>query len=348
MAVNADTTKRTRILSGVQPTGILHLGNYFGAIKQHIELQEEGDGYYFIANYHALTSLKDPETLRKNTRDVAATYLALGLDPHRSVFFRQSDVPEVCELTWLLLTVTGMGLLERAHSYKDKTAKGIKPNAGLFTYPVLMASDILAYQSKLVPVGRDQEQHVEMAQDMAASFNHMYGEEVFTRPEPRFTQTPRVPGTDWERDEDGNFLRDEDGHRIPQKMSKSYNNTLEIFAEGKALKKAIGRITTDSIPLDDPMSPDDCLVFELCSLFMTEEELEDLRAKYEAGGFGYGGAKKTLIARIDDTFGPFRERKRELDRSPDTLEDILQDGARRARAEARKTLDHARQACGLV
>jgi len=341
------TTKNTRILSGVQPTGRQHLGNYFGAIRQHIELQEENECFYFIANYHALTSIQDADRLRGNTLDLAATYLALGLDPAKAVFFRQSDVPEVCELTWLLMTVTGVGLLERAHSYKDKIAKGLKPTAGLFNYPVLMASDILAYRPRLVPVGRDQEQHVEMTQDMAASFNHTFGREVFVRPEPRFTPTARVPGTDWERNPDGGFVRDPNGKRVPQKMSKSYDNTIEIFAEGKALKKAIGRITTDSVALEDPIDPDDCLVFKLCALFMTEEELADLREKYLAGGFGYGNAKKALRAKIDEAFGPYRERKKALDRSPDTLEDILQDGARRAREVARATLNEARQACGL-
>lgn len=344
----SDKTPETkRILSGIQPSGKLHLGNYFGAIRQHIELQDEGECYYFIANFHALTTLKDAEQLRRNTLDVAATYLALGLDPDRCIFFRQSDVPEVCELTWLLMTVTGMGLLERAHSYKDKIAKGARPSVGLFGYPVLMASDILAYQSHVVPVGRDQEQHVEMTQDMAASFNHTYGVEVFTRPEPRFTRTARVPGTDWERDAGGDFLRDESGRRTPQKMSKSYDNTIEIFAEGKALKRAVGGITTDSIPLEDPLVPDDCLVFALSALFLSLEEVEALRGRYTAGGFGYGGAKKALIARIDETFGPYREKKKALDKDPDTLEDILRAGGLRARSEARKTLDQARQACGL-
>ena len=343
-----DTKKRPRILSGTQPSGILHLGNYFGAIKLHIEMQDVGECYYFIANYHSLTTIQDADTLRDLSYDIAATYLALGLDPDKATFFRQSDVPEVCELTWLLMTVTGMGLLERGHSYKDKVAKGIKPSAGLFNYPVLMASDILAYQSDQVPVGKDQEQHVEMTQDMAQSFNHIYGEPVFTRPEARFTSTPRVPGTDWERDKDGDFLRDDQGARMPQKMSKSYHNTIEIFAEGKALKRAVGGITTDSKALEEPMDPDDCLVFALTALFMDEDEKADLREKYRAGGFGYGGAKKALIQKMDETFGPYRDRKRELDADRDTLEDVLRAGAARARAEARKTLDHARRACGLV
>lgn len=346
--VSEAAPRQARILSGVQPSGIQHLGNYFGAIKQHIELQTHNECFYFIANYHALTTIRDADALRRNTLDLAATYLALGLDPEKAVFFRQSDVPEVCELTWLLLTVTGLGLLERAHSYKDKVQKGIKPNAALFAYPALMAADILAYRPSLVPVGRDQEQHVEMTQDMAAAFNHAHGCEVFVRPEPRFTETARVPGTDWERDADGGFFRDEEGKRRPQKMSKSYNNTIEIFAKGKALKKTINGITTDSIPLEDPMDPDDCLVFELCRLFMSREELAELADRYRTGGFGYGGAKKALKEKIDAAIGPFRERKKALDANPDELEDVLRDGARRARAAARVTLDDARAACGLV
>jgi tryptophanyl-tRNA synthetase len=345
--VSGTLPRNTRILSGIQPSGRLHLGNYFGAIQQHLELQKHNECFYFIANYHALTSVRDAKQLRDNTRDVASTYLALGLDPDKAVFFRQSDVPEVCELTWLLLTVTGMGLLERAHSYKDKIAKGLKPTAGLFTYPVLMASDILAYRPEFVPVGKDQEQHVEMTQDMAASFNHTYDQEVFRRPEPRFTETARVPGTDWERDTAGDYARDDQGRRVPQKMSKSYDNTIEIFAEGKALKKAIGRITTDSQPLEAALDPDDCLVFKLCALFMTPGEQADLAARYRAGGFGYGRAKKALIDRIDQAFGPFRERKKALDADPDTLEDVLQSGAARARAVAGETLRDARRACGL-
>ena len=341
------SSKPKRVLSGIQPSGNLHLGNYFGAIKQHIELQNELECFFFVANYHALTTIKDRDQLREYVHDVAATYLALGLDPDRAVLWRQSDVPEVCELTWLFMTVTGMGLLERAHSYKDKIAKGIKPSVALFTYPVLMASDILAFRPHLVPVGKDQEQHVEMTQDMAQSFNAAFGRDVFVRPEPRFTKTARVPGTDWERTEDGAFQRNEQGERIPQKMSKSYHNTIEIFAEGKALKRAVNQITTDSIALEDPMNPDDCLVFDLCALFMDAAEQEDLRARYRAGGFGYGGAKKALIGKMDDLFGPYREKKKALDKDRDTVEDILRAGAAKARQVARATTDDARAACGL-
>ena len=337
-----------RILSGVQPTGALHLGNYFGAVKQHLELQETHECFLFIANYHALTSIHDRERLQIYTRDAATTYLALGLDPDKTEFWRQSDVPEVVELTWLLLTVTGVGLLERAHSYKDKVAKGTRPSAALFTYPVLMASDILAFKPALVPVGKDQQQHVEFAQDIAASFNHTYGQDVFDRPEPLFSETPRVPGTEWERDADGTFQRDSSGNRIPQKMSKSYANTIEIFAEGKQLQKRVGNITTDSVPLEDPMDPDDCLVFTLASLFMNREELHELDGSYRAGGFGYGRAKEKLATCIDKTFAPFRDRRRQLEQQPDFVEDILRTGAERARVVVRETLDEARAATGLT
>lgn len=336
---------RKRVLSGIQPSGNLHLGNYFGAIRQFVELQETLDCYYFIADYHALTTIQDRDRLRTYTRDVAATYLALGVDPERAVFWRQSDVPEVCELTWLLLTVTGVGLLERAHSYKDKVAKSIRPSGGLFAYPALMAADILAFDTDFVPVGKDQVQHIEMTQDMAASFNAAYGE-VLHRPEPRLSPIPRVPGTDWERDEDGAFKRDDAGNRIPQKMSKSYGNTIEIFAEGKALKRTVGGITTDSIPMGEPMNPDDCLVFQLTELFLDAPEAEALRGRYR-DGCGYGEVKKLLIAKIDERFGPHRERKRALLADPDYLEDLLRSGAERARAVARATLDRARDASGL-
>src|SRR5581483_7548382 len=244
---------RKRILSGVQPTGKLHLGNYFGAIKQHIALQEEALCFYFIADYHALTTVRDPKALRQNVRDVALDYLALGLDPEKAIFFRQSDIPEVTELTWVLATITNMGLLERAVSYKEKIDKGIDASVGLFTYPVLMASDILIYRSHLVPVGKDQVQHIEMTQDMAGKFNRAYGE-VFPIPGFRLTKESKVPGTDG------------------QKMSKSYGNTIEIFAEGNALKKPVMSIVTDSTPVEAPKDPDRCNAFALYSLFATEEE----------------------------------------------------------------------------
>ncbi len=318
-----------RFLSGVQPSGKLHLGNYFGAIRQHIQLQNEGEAYYFIANYHALTTIQDAKTLRANTRDVAATYLALGLDPAKAIFFRQSDVPEVTELTWLLATVTGMGLLERAVSYKDKIARGLQASVGLFTYPVLMAADILAYGSDVVPVGQDQVQHVEMTQDMAEYFNNTYQCRVFRRPEYRLDKMAKVPGTDG------------------QKMSKSYGNTIGIFSTGSELKKSVMGIVTDSTPLEEPKDPSKDTVYALYGLFATPEEQETMAERYRKGGYGYGSAKKELLTKVDSYFAPFREKRQKLLDSPSDVEDVLADGARKARAEARKTLDAAREACGL-
>lgn len=317
-----------RILSGIQPTSKIHLGNYFGAIRQHIELQQQGECFYFIANYHALTSVNDPVALRENTLDIALDYLALGLNPERAVLFRQSDVPEVTELTWLLATVTGMGLLERAHSFKDKVAKGISPNVGLFAYPILMASDILIYQSDIVPVGIDQVQHIEMAQDMAGYFNNTY-REVFKRPEAQLSSTPKVPGTDG------------------QKMSKSYRNTIEVFAEGSVLKKAVMGIVTDSQPVELPKDPDTNNVYQIYALFASEAEKTEMRERFLRGGYGYGQAKKALLEKIDEYFAPARARRKELADSRDYVEGVLKKGAEVARAEAVKTLKEARKACGL-
>jgi tryptophanyl-tRNA synthetase len=272
--------KRPRILSGVQPSGKLHLGNYFGAIRQHIALQSEGECFFFIADLHALTTIQDAKELRENSRAVALDYLALGLDPEKTVFFRQSDVPEVTELAWVLSTVTGMGLLERAHSYKDKLARGLAPSVGLFTYPVLMAADILIYKSNLVPVGQDQIQHIEMTRDMAGYFNQAY-RAVFPLPEARLDEAPLVPGVDG------------------KKMSKSYGNTIEIFAEGKALSSTVMRIVTDSTPVEAPKDPEKDNVFALYSLFASEEERGALAGRYRAGGTGYGEAKKMLVEKIE-------------------------------------------------
>ncbi len=331
MSQQPSSRQSKRILSGVQPSGYLHLGNYFGAIQQHIELQNEGEAFYFIANYHALTTIQEPAMLRANTRDVAATYLALGLDPQKAVLFRQSDVPEVTELTWILSTVTGMGLLERAVSYKDKLGRGLKASVGLFTYPILMAADILIYNSDIVPVGQDQVQHIEMTQDMAQYFNNTYQCEVFRRPGYRLNKaTCKVPGTDG------------------QKMSKSYGNSIGIFATGSELKKPVMGIVTDSTPLEEPKDPESCTVFALYSLFASSEEKEEMAGRYRAGGFGYGSAKKELLTKIKDYFGPYLDRRNELLKDGDTLEDILVAGARAARVEARKVLDAARDACGLV
>lgn len=321
-----------RILSGIQPSGELHLGNYFGAIEQHIRLQAEGDAYFFIADYHALTSVHDAARLRELTLDVAAHYFALGLDPKKAVFFRQSDIPEVTELTWLLSVVTGMGLLERAHSYKDKVAHGITPSVGLFTYPVLMAADIIIYKSKVVPVGQDQVQHVEMAQDMAQSFNAAFKKEVFVRPEYRLNAaTAKVPGIDG------------------QKMSKSYNNTIPIFARGKRLKKVVGQIVTDSKDYTkEPLDPDKDNVFALFSLFASEAEKAEMRDRYvNDRTFGYGHAKQKLMEKIEERFGPAADRYEALKAKPSELDDALREGARKARAVARATLDEAREAAGL-
>ncbi len=319
-----------RILSGIQPSGKLHIGNYFGMMKPALELQSRGQAYLFIANYHALTSVSDPTRLREDTRDVALDFLACGLDPARTVFFRQSDVPEVAELTWLLSVVTPMGLLERCHSYKDKLAKGIPASAALFNYPVLMAADILAYQSTVVPVGRDQKQHVEVTRDIAIKFNNQFGE-VFTIPEPSISDAVAVvPGLDG------------------QKMSKSYGNTIEIFGDPAEARRRIMRIVTDSTPLEAPKNPDACNIFALYRLFATAEESAALAARYRAGNFGYGSAKKALADIYEQTFAPMRERRATLARDPARVEAILQEGAARARAEARKTLDAARRAVGLV
>jgi len=328
-----------RVLSGVQPSGELHLGNYFGAIRQHLALQHElpGECYFFIADYHALTTVQDAAQLRKNVFDVAVTYLALGLDLDKACLFRQSDVPEVTELTWMLSCVTGMGLLERAHSYKAKLDRGIKPSMGLFTYPLLMAADILVYRASVVPVGKDQVQHIEMAQDMATYFNQTFAsaeQPVLRRPEARLSETPYVPGLDGE------------------KMSKSYGNTIPLFAEGKALKKLVALIFTDSTPLGAPLPFDQDKVLALLALFQSPEELERTRSWYRAGSrdgqpFGYGHAKQLLAQAIEDHFAEARQRRAALLAAPDQVEHALRRSAEKARALARQTLDDCRRATGL-
>jgi tryptophanyl-tRNA synthetase len=339
--------QRKRILSGVQPSGKLHLGNYFGAIQQHIALQDQGEAFYFIADYHALTTLGDavradaelakeqkrktrtaPEIMRENVRDVALDYLALGLDPKKATFYRQSDVPEVAELAWILSTVTGMGLLERAHSYKDKVSQGISPSVGLFTYPILMAADILIVRSHLVPVGKDQVQHLEMTRDMAGYFNGAYGD-VFPEPRELLGEAAVVPGTDG------------------RKMSKSYGNTIEIFAEGKPLKKAVMGIVTDSTPPEAPKDPEPRTPYQLYKLFATPEEAAALADRYRAGGLGDGTAKQLLLEKIDQYFAPFRDRRKQLAADPGYVDDVLRDGARRARAEAIQTMERVREAIGF-
>ncbi|MCF7818573.1 MAG: tryptophan--tRNA ligase [Kiritimatiellales bacterium] len=318
-----------RILSGIQPSGKLHIGNYFGMMKPAIELQRQGEAYLFIANYHAMTTVQDAAALRTMTLDVALDFLACGIDPAKTAFYRQSDVPEVHELAWILSSITPMGLLERCHSYKDKTARGIAATHGLFAYPVLMAADILAVNANVVPVGRDQKQHVEVTRDVALRFNNLFGE-VFTIPEPSILETVAVvPGIDG------------------QKMSKSYDNTLEIFGEPGPLKKRVMKIVTDSKELEDPKDPETCNVFALYKLFATEDERADLAQRYRAGGLGYGTAKKELLAKINDHFGPMREKRAELAGDMDYVEDVLRQGAAKASVLARETLQKARRAVGL-
>ena len=319
-----------RVLSGVQPSGKLHIGNYFGMMKPAIELQEQGEAYLFIANYHAMTTVQDGAALREMTRDVALDFLACGIDPARTALYRQSDVPQVHELAWMLSVLTPMGLLERCHSFKDKTAKGISASHGLFAYPVLMAADILAVHATTVPVGRDQKQHVEVTRDIATRFNNTFGE-VFVLPEPVIReQVAVVPGIDG------------------QKMSKSYNNTIEIFASGKPLRKRIMKIVTDSKELEDAKDPETCNVFALYKLFADEDKQAELAAQYRAGGMGYGHAKTAVYEAMELYFEPMRERRAALEADPDYVEDVLQEGARRAAVAADEVLARAREAVGLV
>lgn len=319
-----------KILSGIQPSGILHMGNYFGMMRPALELQEQGEAYLFIADYHAMTTIHDADQLRAASREVALDFLACGLDPERTAFYRQSDVPEVTELAWMLSVVTPMGLLERCHSFKDKTAKGISPSHALFSYPVLMAADILAVQSDVVPVGRDQKQHVEVTRDIAVKFNNTFGE-VFTIPAPSIQEhVAVVPGIDG------------------QKMSKSYGNTIPLFgASPKELKKKVMSIVTDSKGLEDPKDPVTCNVFALYKLFANGEEQSDMAARYRAGGLGYGEVKKELLNKINLYFAPFAERRAELVENPQYIDSVLADGAERAGKLARETLQRARTAVGL-
>ena len=322
--------RKSRILSGIQPTGDLHVGNYFGMMRPAIELQTRGEAFYFIADYHALTLMPDPDSLRSHTFRVAADFLACGLDPRATVFFRQSEVPEVTELTWLLSSVTPMGLLERCHSYKDKIARGIAANHGLFSYPVLMAADILLYQSNYVPVGRDQKQHLEVTRDIAVKFNIAYGE-VFTVPEPLIREaTAVVPGTDGE------------------KMSKSYGNTIPLFGSRKETRSAVMRVVTDSRPIEEPKDPEGIVVYQILRAVASEEDVARVGEGFREGRMGYGDAKKILFESLWGHFEPFRERREQLERNPDEVEEILRDGARRAREAAAGTLDRARQAVGLL
>lgn len=319
---------RRRILSGVQPSGKLHLGNYFGAVRQHIALQNDAECFYFIANYHAMTTLHDAKQLHDNTMDVALDYLALGLDPGKATFFRQSDVPQVAELAWIFSTLTPMGLLERAVSYKEKIEKGIEANVGLFFYPVLMAADILIYRAHLVPVGKDQVQHIEMTRDIAGCFNRAFGE-VFPIPEYRLDKESKVPGIDG------------------QKMSKSYKNTIEIFAEGKPLQKVVMSIVTDSARPEDPKNPEASNLYSLYSLFASEEEKSALADRFRTGPLGYGEVKKLLLEKINQHFEPMRQKRKDLAANRDYVEEVLRKGASRANEEAAKTMDIVRRAVGL-
>jgi len=319
-----------RVLSGIQPTGGIHWGNYFGAIRQYIDLQDEDEAYYFIANLHALTTIRDRDKLEQLTMDLAMDLLALGLDPERATLFVQSDVPEVSQLTWLLLTTTSMGLLERCHAYKEKKAKGLPADVGLFTYPVLMAADILAYDSNVVPVGEDQVQHIEVCRDIAGSFNHQFGE-VFVIPKAKLLDSSsKVPGTDGE------------------KMSKSYNNTLETFEPIKPQRKKIMRMTTDSRPMEQPKDPDSDHLFQLYSLFANDKQRDEMAALYRRGGFGYGEVKRALADLAEGYFAEARGRREDLEKHPDHVRDILAAGASRARDKANKVLTRAQQACGVA
>ena len=318
-----------RVLSGIQPTGRFHWGNYFGAIRQYIELQAAGEAFYFIADLHALTTVRDPARLRSLVHAAAVDLVALGLDPNRATLFVQSDVPEVTELTWLLMTVCPMGLLERCHAYKDKKTRGLPADAGLFTYPVLMAADILAYDATVVPVGEDQVQHIEVCRDLAGTFNHLYGD-VFTLPKPRLVEGgAKVPGTDG------------------QKMSKSYENTIEVFEDPAVQKKKIMRITTDSRPVEEPKDPAGDHLYELFALMAPESDRLQMADRYRRGGFGYGDVKKALVEAAGAFFAVARARRAELEADPGRVEAILADGAARARRQAAAVLTRARDACGL-
>lgn len=318
-----------KVLSGIQPTGRFHWGNYFGAIRQYIALQGQEQSFYFIADLHALTTVRDPATLRQNVNDAALDLLALGLDPAKATLFLQSDVPEVTELSWLLMTITQMHLLEKCHAFKDKKAKGIAADAGLFTYPVLMAADILIYDSTKVPVGADQIQHVEVTRDLAQRFNSIYGETLHLPEAYVLDDSAKVPGTDGE------------------KMSKSYGNIIPIFDTPKKLRKTIMSIRTDSTPLESPKDPDSCAVYQLFKLFSSGDQQVALADRYRAGGMGYGEAKEALYQAAMNHFGDAFERRTRLEATPSEVEDILKQGARRARAKAAEVLERVRSACGL-
>jgi tryptophanyl-tRNA synthetase len=318
-----------RILTGIQPSGKLHWGNYFGAMKSMFDLQEKGENFMFIANFHAMTTLRDGSVLRDATKDVALDYLACGLDPAKTIMYRQSDVPEVQELAWYLSCLTPMGLLERCHSYKDKMAHGFDATHGLFAYPVLMAADILIMNADLVPVGKDQKQHLEVTRDLAQKFNNAYGE-IFKLPDAYIPETvATIPGTDG------------------QKMSKSYHNTIGLFEASGSIKKKVMGIVTDSKTMEEPKEPEGNSIYELYKLFATKEEVESMAASFRAGNYGYGHAKKALLEAYHRLFDPFREKREALEKDPDSLEDILRDGAVKARAAASAVMEKVRRAVGL-
>ena len=318
-----------RALSGIQPSGRLHIGNFFGAMRQHLQLQAEHNCFYFIADYHALTSNPAPDDIAGHSLGVAMDYVALGLDTEKTIFWRQSDVPEVTELTWLLSCVTPMGLLQRCTSYKDKVAQGLSPNHGLFAYPVLQAADILIYHSDIVPVGADQKQHIEVTRDIALRFNNAYGE-IFTVPNEHIIESVAVvPGIDG------------------RKMSKSYGNTIEIFEPEASVRKKIMKIVTDSLPVEEPKNPDKCNVFALLKLVASSDELSEWENKYRVGGLGYGQVKKRLAELMIDYFKPYRQKRAELENNIDYVREVLANGAGRAKAVAAETLEKARQAVGL-
>ena len=318
-----------RVLSGIQPTGRPHWGNFFGAIRQYIDLQDENDGFYFIADLHALTTVRDAETMRQNTLDSAMDLLALGLDPEKATLFVQSHVPEVSELCWLLLSGTPMGLLQRCVAYKEKVDQGLSADAGLFTYPVLQAADILAYDSQIVPVGADQVQHIEVCRDIASKFNHQFGE-TFVLPKAKtLDHGAKVPGTDG------------------QKMSKSYDNTLPLFGAVKSIRKQVMRITTDSRPMEDPKEPEDDHLFLLYRLFASDADVQSMAEMYRRGGFGYGDVKKAVAEASESYFSAAREKRTDLEANLDYVHETLRKGAERAREVAGEVLSRAQNACGL-
>ena len=320
-----------RILSGIQPSGRPHIGNYFGMMEPAIRLQDEGDAFYFIADYHALTTTHDAATMRENVRGLAIDFLACGLDPEKATFWVQSDVPEVTELAWILSCVTPMGFLERCVSFKDKIAQGISPSHGLFAYPVLQAADIVLFDSNVVPVGKDQKQHLEVTRDIAQKFNDRYGEDLLVIPEPRIREeTATVPGLDG------------------RKMSKSYDNTIDIFEETeKKLRKKIMKIVTDSTPVEDPKDPTDSYIVQLYKLFATKEQVTEMENSFRAGGEGYGHYKQTLFEAIRDHFAPMRERREELVADTDYVDGVLEAGAAKAREKAREVIGRVRDAVGM-